>query len=56
MIVVRAKIKDVANDMGRFSVSSDFADALDAKVKEIIRAACERAKANGRKTLMPRDI
>ncbi len=51
--VIRSKIKDITKDM---SVASDFADALDIKVKEMIEQAMHRAKANGRNTVMVRDI
>jgi histone H3/H4 len=53
MIIVKAKIKDFAQG---FNVSGDVPEALDAKVKEILKAACERAKANNRKTLMAKDL
>ena len=52
-LIVRSKIKEVAKDS---NVSSDFANALNEKVKELIEAACERAKANGRKTVMAKDL
>lgn len=53
MIVVKAKIKDMVKDC---SISSDFAEALDLKVREMIATAEKRAKANGRKTLMAKDL
>jgi histone H3/H4 len=52
-LVVRTQIKELA---GTLSVSKDFSDELDKKVHEIIHKAIERAKANGRTTIMPRDI
>ena len=52
-IVVKAKIKELA---GEINVSGDFADALDAKVQEMVKAAIARAEANGRKTVMAKDI
>ena len=52
-LVVKAKIKDVAGD---FNVAGDFADALSKKTEELVKAACERAKANGRRTVMAKDI
>jgi len=52
-LVVKAKIKDEAKG---FNVSGDLADALSAKVSKIIKEACERAEANGRKTVMAKDI
>ena len=53
MIVVKAKIKDVAKGA---NVSGDFADALNEKVITLVKEAVERAKANGRKTVMGKDI
>ena len=53
LLVVRSKIKDVAKDM---NVSGDFADALSEKVEQLIKQACERATANKRSTIQPRDL
>lgn len=52
-LVVRSKIKEVAKDM---NVASDFADALSNEVKKLIDRAIERAKANKRSTIQPRDL
>lgn len=52
-LVVKAKIKDVAKG---YNVAGDFADALSAKVEELVKAACTRAEANGRKTVMAKDL
>ena len=56
MIIVKAKIKDIAQKEGDFNVAGDFSEKLDHKVKEIIKDACRRAKENNRKTVMGRDI
>lgn len=53
MLVVKSKIKSVVSGM---NVSGDFADALNNKVVELIKAAAERAKANKRKTLKGFDV
>jgi histone H3/H4 len=53
MVVVKSKIKDEAQGM---NVSSDFAEALDGEAKKLIARACERAKANKRSTIQPRDL
>jgi len=53
MLVVKAKIKDVVSG---FNVASDFAEALDARVQELIKAACKRAEGNNRKTVMGKDL
>lgn len=52
-IVVKSQIKDLVGEM---QVSGDFAEALDKKVKEIIKTSVQRAKDNGRRTVMPKDI
>ena len=53
MLVVKAKIKDVVSG---FNVASDFAEALDGRVQELIKAACKRAEGNNRKTVMGKDL
>ncbi len=53
LLVVRSKIKDAAKGM---NVSGDFADALSSLVDWHIKKACDRAKANGRKTVQARDL
>lgn len=56
MLIVKAKLKDTAKEFGDYSVASDFAEKLDAKVKDLVKDACERAKANNRRTVMARDL
>ena len=53
LLVVRSKLKDVAKDM---NVAGDFAEALSKEVERLVKRACDRAKENGRRTLMARDI
>jgi histone H3/H4 len=53
MLIVKAKIRDVAQG---FNVSGDFADALDKKAEQLVKDACARAEANGRKTVMAKDL
>jgi histone H3/H4 len=52
-LVVRTKVRELAKDM-RFS--DEFFKELDKKVAELVKAAVERAKANGRATLRPYDL
>ena len=52
-LVVKSKIKDYAKG---FDVSGDFADTLSVKVEQLIKEACARAEANGRKTVMSKDL
>ena len=56
MLVVKAKIKEIVQAEGNFSVSSDFAEKLNEKVIELVKKACWRAKENNRRTVMPRDL
>jgi histone H3/H4 len=53
MVVVKSKIKDLAQGM---NVSGDFAESLNGEVSALIARACERAKANKRSTIQPRDL
>jgi histone H3/H4 len=52
-IIVKSKIKEM---VGTINVSADFNDELNKKVKQMIQDAVKRAEANGRKTVMGRDI
>lgn len=38
------------------SVADDFLPAVEAKVKKMVEEAVERARANGRKTVMGKDV
>ena len=53
MLVIKAQVKGLTKE---YNVSSKFFETLDAKVKELVLGAIARAKANGRKTVMSRDI
>ena len=53
MLVVRSKIKTVVEDV---NIAKDFYEALNQKVKNLIKNAEERCKANDRKTLRPCDL
>jgi len=52
-IVVRTKIKELVDG---YSVSADFGDVLDEKVKSLIKDAIRRAESNGRRTVMSKDL
>jgi histone H3/H4 len=52
-LVVRSKVKGVVKGM-RFS--GDFFDAMDKAVMNMVKAAAERAKKNGRATVRPVDL
>ncbi|PSP57513.1 DUF1931 domain-containing protein [Halobacteriales archaeon QH_7_66_36] len=52
-LIVKAAVKEALDDM---NVASDFYDALDEEVDEILADAARRADANDRKTVQPRDL
>ena len=52
-IIVRSKVKEHVGDL---NVSGDFADVLSDKAVALIKEACKRAEANGRKTVQSRDL
>jgi hypothetical protein len=51
--IVKAAVKDELSEM---NVSSDFYDALDSEVSELLENAAQRAADNDRKTVQPRDL
>jgi histone H3/H4 len=53
MFVVKTKIREGAKG---FNVAGDFTEALNKKVEQLIKDACSRAEANGRKTVMAKDL
>jgi len=52
-LVIRSNLKAIIKDL---RIGVDFPAALDKKVEEIILKAVERAKANHRTTVLPRDL
>ena len=53
LIISKSRTKAAAK---RCNVSSEFYNALDKKVRDLIAEAEERALANNRKTLKPADL
>ncbi|MFH1770069.1 MAG: DUF1931 domain-containing protein [archaeon] len=53
LFIVKAKVKEIAGEM---NIAGDFSVALNEKVKALILESIERAKANGRRTLMAKDL
>jgi histone H3/H4 len=51
--IVKAAVKDELSEM---NVSSDFYDALNEEVSELLEDAARRANDNDRKTVQPRDL
>ncbi len=54
-LIVKSKVQEFAKKHG-LMVASDFYDALDKEVQNLIRAAAKRTTANKRKTLKPYDL
>lgn len=46
----------VRKHAGPMNVGSEFYEAVDDRVKEVIAVAAERARANGRKTVQKQDV
>jgi len=58
MITVKTQVKELLKEsgIGVDNISNDFIDRLDDKVKQLVLDAVKRAKENGRKTLMGKDV
>lgn len=52
-LVVKSAVKDALEEN---NVASDFYEALDEEVAELIEDAARRATDNDRKTVQPRDL
>lgn len=52
-LIVKAAVKD---EIGEMNISSDFYDALDEDVSNLLENAARRAEENDRKTVQPRDL
>ncbi len=52
-LIVKSAVKEALEGQ---NVSSDFYDALDDEVADLLQSAAGRAEANGRKTVQPRDL
>jgi len=56
-LIVKANIKEYAKvDDKPLNVSADLADKLNEKVIAMVKEASLRAKANGRTTVMAKDL
>ena len=56
MITVRTQVKEIVKEAGIDNIATDFFDKLDEKVAKVVKDCCRRAKENGRKTLMGKDV
>ena len=52
-VVVKGKVKEMASG---YNIAADFTEELDKKVKDMVQTAISRAKANGRRTVMAKDL
>ncbi len=57
-LVVRTQVKEILKEsgLGLDNLSGDFMDKLDEKVKQLVLDAAKRAKENGRRTIMGKDV
>lgn len=56
-VIVVSQIKELARvEEQQLNVATDFYEALNEKVKDLIKKACIRAKQNNRNTVMGRDV
>lgn len=56
ILIVASKLKQYVKDKHDLSTSANVMDALTREVKRLTDRASEKAKAEGRKTLMDRDF
>lgn len=52
-LIVKTQVKDSLEEM---QVDADFYEALDGEVAELLDQAAQRAEANDRSTVQPRDL
>tara|TARA_Y100000310_G_scaffold339956_1_gene434275 strand:+ start:185 stop:370 length:186 start_codon:yes stop_codon:yes gene_type:complete len=58
-IIVKTQIRNVAEQFDQnkvINISNDFFVELSKKVENIVKKSCERARANGRNTIMGKDV
>lgn len=55
IVVVGSKVKESVKELGCQS-SGDLVEAVSEKVHDMLEAAVERAKQNGRATVRPYDL
>jgi len=56
VLIVASKLKSYVKDRHGLNTSAEVMDALSNLVRQLADAACERARSEGRKTLMDRDF
>ena len=53
MLIVKSKVKDLCSEI---NLGGDFIAALNTKVDALVKDAIRRAKENGRRTVLGRDV
>lgn len=56
VLVVTSKVKKFIKEQGQMNTSAETVDILSKAVEALCRRGIESAKADGRKTVMARDI
>lgn len=56
IFVVASKVKKFIKEKGDCNTASSTMEALTQRLQQIVEKAIENAKADGRKTVMDRDI
>lgn len=56
VLVVTSKVKKIIKEQGDCNTSGETIDVLSKAVEALCRRGVENAKADGRKTVMARDI
>lgn len=56
VLVVTSKVKKLIRDQGECNTSAETIDMLSKAVERLCAKGVENAKADGRKTVMARDI
>lgn len=54
-VIVQSRLREAIKNYD-LRMDGDLPEALDEKVRELLRDAAERAQGNGRKTLRPYDL
>ena len=55
-LTARTQIKEIVKEAGIENISADYLDRLDEEVRELVINSVKRAKGNGRKTVMGKDV
>lgn len=52
-MIIKGRIRQLVKG---YNMSKNFGDALILKAEQLVKDACRRAEANGRKTVMSKDL